>query len=598
MPRAPHAARCLARLDRIDAPVVQVWGWPGSGCVAVVEALLDRDGARALAPEDLLGPAGSGGGRSGERTLREGVRALCADGARWLVVPNLPEAAASWLPALARAVPAGRRLVFPGHRRLAPAGAASGLLTPAELLLTVEEGIALAREVLAEVRDPDAARRLVEAAGGWYRPVLLALEHAAATDAAAACLPSDPETLVALPAVAEFFRFEVLAGLDETEREALLRAVAGSPPEDAAVRRLVEDRGLVRETEEGLRPPRLLAAFLAQAARAEAARPERSGAEPDRPPTPAGGDGEGPGSGDLPVVEEPVPPPEEPRFRVHLLGRPEVWRRTEAGPAKAASGGRGASGGSGGRPAGGGGPGTGEWERLHWPLKRALRALAYLASSPERRAPREEVVEALWPEHGADAVRRNFHPTLSHLRRGLRGSRGPAARGSEEPLVLQDGVYALAPELGWWIDLEELDRLLAVGRARAREGRDREAVAAWKEAWRLYRGEFLEGLDEPWAVRRREVHRRVYLGLLQELGAAHERLDRPQEAVDAYRALLVDDPLQEKIHLALMHLYGRQGRRDLVRRQYERLTALLRDELGVEPLPDTTRDYHRIMTQR
>lgn len=584
MPRAPHAARCLARLDGIDAPVVQVWGWPGSGCVAVVEALLERQEARALAPADLPGPAGREGGRAPEGRLREAVRALCTDGARWLVIPALPDGAVSWLPALARAVPAGRRLVFPGHRRLTPAGAAAGLVTPGELLLSVEEGIALAGEVLGEVRDPDAIRRLVEAAGGWYRPLLLALEHAAATGVRQASLPADPDVLAALPVVAEFLRLQVLAALDESEREALFRMLAGVAPEESIARRLVEERGLLRDTPEGLRPPQLLAAFLARGVQARKARPEETGTGPAGGLTPserrAGGPEAGTvapeGSATVAPFEELAPPAEDPLYRVHLLGRPEVWRRVEPGVPRASRRNR--------------------WERLHWPLKRALRALAYLASSPERRAPREELVEALWPEHGEDVVRRNFHPTLSHLRRGLRGSAGKA--GSGEPLVLQDGVYALAPEVDWWIDLEELERLAAVGRVRARQGRDREAVAAWKEGWRLYRGEFLESLDEPWASRRREAHRQVYLGLLQELGAAYERLGRPQEAVDAYRALLVEDPLQEPIHRALMRLYGRQGRRDLVRRQYERLTALLRDELGVEPLPDTTRDYHRIMTQR
>jgi len=44
-----------------------------------------------------------------------------------------------------------------------------------------------------------------------------------------------------------------------------------------------------------------------------------------------------------------------------------------------------------------------------------------------------------------------------------------------------------------------------------------------------------------------------------------------------------------------MRIYARQGRRDLVRRQYERLTSLLREDLGVEPLAETTDAYQRLM---
>ena len=36
-------------------------------------------------------------------------------------------------------------------------------------------------------------------------------------------------------------------------------------------------------------------------------------------------------------------------------------------------------------------------------------------------------------------------------------------------------------------------------------------------------------------------------------------------------------------------------RRDLVRRQYDRLSNLLLEELGVAPMPETTREYHKLM---
>ena len=47
-----------------------------------------------------------------------------------------------------------------------------------------------------------------------------------------------------------------------------------------------------------------------------------------------------------------------------------------------------------------------------------------------------------------------------------------------------------------------------------------------------------------------------------------------------------------------MRLYAARGRRDLVRRQYERLSLLLRTELGIEPLPETAEEYHRLMIER
>jgi DNA-binding SARP family transcriptional activator len=145
------------------------------------------------------------------------------------------------------------------------------------------------------------------------------------------------------------------------------------------------------------------------------------------------------------------------------------------------------------------------------------------------------------------------------------------------------------------VDVLDFTRLVEEGKALAARERLEEAEAAWRGAWRLYRGSFLQGQYETWATERREDYQRLYLDTLRELGDLYVRLGRPEDAMDAYRSVLLEDPLQEKIHLAVMRLYAAQGRRDLVRRQYDRLCTLLLEELGVEPLPQTTRDYHNLM---
>jgi DNA-binding SARP family transcriptional activator len=546
--------RALGLLEAVEAPVVQVWGWPGSGRAEILGALLERGGAWPLKAVDLTADLEASGRRE------EAVGAAVADGARWLVVPGLPAGAdpAEVAGAVAELLPADRRLVFATRRRVTLPGHLCALVTPRELVLRPAEVAELLERAGIKGVGPGGAAALTTATDGWYRPILLAARAVGAEGR----VPEDPEGLVALPAVADFLRLEVLADLPPEERAVLARGGAVSGPEaEPVVRRLVEEWGLLLETPQGLRPPRLLAAFLERSGRPGSRRAAGRPAE-GSPET---------SSGAPRAAELPVEPPATARFRLHLLGRPEAWRRDEGG----------------------------EWRRLHWPLRRALAVLAYLASSPERRAARAELEAAVWAEAGPEAVRKNFHPTLSHLRRGLEGgARGGIGEPEAPPLLLVDGVYALSPELGWWIDLEELERLAERGRALAERGRDEEAVAAWQAAWRLYRGELLAGSGEAWVVARREVHQRRHLRVLQELAGAYERLERPAEAIDAYRALLAEDALQERVHLALMRLYGRQARRDLVRRQYERLSALLLEGLDAEPLPETAEEYHRLMTER
>lgn len=253
---------------------------------------------------------------------------------------------------------------------------------------------------------------------------------------------------------------------------------------------------------------------------------------------------------------------ERPTYRVILFGPPHVIRQLPTGA-----------------------------RELKWTLRRALKIFAFLASSPEFSATREEIAEAVWAEREPEVVQANFHPTLSHLRRAVT----PGRRGGPEPLLFHQGVYRLNPEIDWRIDTVEFESYVQRARQRVDAADGRAAVEHWQAAWQLYAGPFLSPFGERWVVERREELGRRYLEVLRRLGDTlfdHGDLAR---AMDAYRAGLVVDPLQERVHLAVMRIYARQARRDLLRQQFARLSNLLREELGAEPMPETTAEFHRLM---
>lgn len=222
---------------------------------------------------------------------------------------------------------------------------------------------------------------------------------------------------------------------------------------------------------------------------------------------------------------------------------------------------------------------------LAWRLHRSLRAVAFLALQPDRRAPRGTLVEALFPEAGAETVRKNFHPTLSDARRTL---------GTASAIVHRQGVYLLSPEIDWEVDVDRFRQTAAAGAALSEEAPG-DALETWREAWRLYRGPLLLGVEAPWVGSYRDTLREEYLALLGKIGEVAADQDEVTEALDAYRTVLLEEPYEERTHRAVMELYGRQGRRDLVRRQYVRLQETLK-ELGVEPLEETQACYHRLMS--
>jgi DNA-binding SARP family transcriptional activator len=532
----PHRERLLRRIESLETPLVQVWGWPGSGKSALLQALLEQHGSEAR------------GLSLGEVEDRDGLRRSIEEarerGVRWLVAAG---AAEERLAEASRWLRPGERLVFAAERRLSGGGRgdapAASVLPPQEMLLSPGEVATLWQLLTGEVPTPEAALALWMAGDGWYRPLRLAIEATGGAGLESAA----PEDLLDLAPVRFFLRHEVLDAFPEGERPLLdeLPADRPAPGEDGAEGwRAVDARGLWVDGEERDRLPVLFAAFLSRE-RQRRQRTERT--EPRKPPA---------------VLTE-TPREGVPVYSLGLLGSPFARRRDP----------------------------DGTLTELDCRLRRSFQVLAYLASSPGLEAGREEVMEAVWPTEGERTIERNFHPTLSHLRRALEAGREEAI----PPLLHRKGVYRLNPELVWEVDALELDRRVEEGRARLEQGDPAAAAELWESAWRIYRGPFLQGNYETWVTERRERYQRLYLELLRDLGDLYLRLERAEPAMDAYRSVLLEDPLQERVHLAVMRLYAGQGRRDLVRRQYDRLCTLLLDELGVEPLPQTTREYHRLM---
>jgi DNA-binding SARP family transcriptional activator len=665
----PQAERLLRRIEGLEVPLVELWGWPGSGSSAVLQALLARQDVAGLALADL-GP---------EEPARA---ALAAATARRLVVAGDP---AEYLDDLAGWLRPGQQLVFATRRRLRAGQLAVALLPPQELLLTVPEVARLWYLVCGKQPGAGTAETLWRASDGWFQPLRLALE----ATGGAGLETATAEQLLELSPVRLFLRHEVLDALPATERDVLLAAPrerpaageeSGADGGDAGLGawRLVDELGFWVEGGDRDRLPALLVACLDRERRRRRprveTRAERSGAAPAageavragaglgaategasygmgsadaghdadaldaaRPEAAGGarGDGgDGAGSGG------------DGRHGASLSGSSGGAARSGSGAGAARSGSAsGAAGSRSGSRSGSGparsGPGgdpstagaasvagaagavgladatapeaaarqayrvrlfggptvrqlTAEGEReVGWKLRRSFQVLAFLASSPDLQAGREELEEAVWPSDGERTIDRNFHPTLSHLRRALERQRGGSV---PQPLLFRAGIYRLNPEIEWHIDLQDFNRLVAQGHELVARGEDGAAADCWQGAWKLYRGPFLQGYFQAWVTSRREACQQAYVELLRDLGDLSVRLERSEDALDSYRAVLLEDSLQERTHVAVMRLYAAQGRRDLVRRQYERLCTLLLDELGVEPLPETVQEYHRLMS--
>lgn len=211
-----------------------------------------------------------------------------------------------------------------------------------------------------------------------------------------------------------------------------------------------------------------------------------------------------------------------------------------------------------------------------WTHAKPRELLMYLLAHPEGRT-RDQIGLAFWPEASAAQVKNNFHVLLHKLRKAL---------GRPEAVLAQGQRYRISPEVDVWFDLHVFEQ--EIGDALRRAPADGGSAEALETALALYRGDFLEGeLAGDWHLEIHDHARRLFvdgLSALADLQIGHEDL---AGAVDTLERLVTKEDLREEAYRRLMICLARGGRRDRALRHHDRLVRLLRDELDVEPEPET-----------
>jgi DNA-binding SARP family transcriptional activator len=226
-----------------------------------------------------------------------------------------------------------------------------------------------------------------------------------------------------------------------------------------------------------------------------------------------------------------------------------------------------------------------------WTTRRARDILCFIASRRHRRASKDTIIDTFWGETNSDVVDKNFHPTISHIRKAL-NSNQPFKQNF---LLYRDGDYQLNPELAYSIDIEVFDRLVAQGDNARRLRHFEDSVQAYEQAVSLYRGDFAQGSYEPWVAEQRTYYREQYLHLLESLAAVAQKRNEWSRSLQLAQQILHEDPFREDIHCMVMRAQVSLGNKGAARDQYESLRSLLKSELGVEPGLETRKVYQALM---
>lgn len=226
-----------------------------------------------------------------------------------------------------------------------------------------------------------------------------------------------------------------------------------------------------------------------------------------------------------------------------------------------------------------------------WVTRRAREILCFIASRRHRRAGKDLIIDTFWGETDPTVVERNFHPTVSHIRKALNSKQSL----KQNLLLYREGDYLLNPEFAYRIDIDEFDRLLSEGETARRARKFDQCIECYESAVALYRGEFMQGGYDPWVDEQRSYYRLQYLQLLESLAGIAQKAEDWFKAAQLAHQILRDDPFREDIHCLLMRALAGQGNKGAVKEHYESVKRLLANELGVEPSVETRKTYQELV---
>jgi len=212
------------------------------------------------------------------------------------------------------------------------------------------------------------------------------------------------------------------------------------------------------------------------------------------------------------------------------------------------------------------------------PTLKSQSLFAYLALHRQRPQRRERLADLFWGDRAERRARRSLTTALWHIRRCL----------PREDWLLADVHSAqLDPQADLWLDVAEFEALVA-----------RPEMSCLQAAVTLYRGDFLDGFYDDWVLNERYRLETLFAEVLARLMIGLESEGDYNSALAVGLQLLQHDPLREDAHRLAMRAYRRLGQRYAALEQYRRCQQIVQQELGSEPMAETTELYQVILDGR
>jgi two-component SAPR family response regulator len=206
------------------------------------------------------------------------------------------------------------------------------------------------------------------------------------------------------------------------------------------------------------------------------------------------------------------------------------------------------------------------------------------------RVTRKEIFQVFWPALSPKEATNVFHVTKRKITERI--SENVIDPDDYELTMYGGGFYGPNPRIMRHYDVGDFEDAL---RDASRASDITQQQRLYRCAVEIYRAPFLMTLDSPWVQERREKLRQLYIQALAGLAHTYKEQNRPSDALSYFIRVLKEAPQREDIHREAMLMYGRLGRIEDAKGQYELLVKHLDHTVGVPPSRETRNLYDNII---
>jgi DNA-binding SARP family transcriptional activator len=220
-----------------------------------------------------------------------------------------------------------------------------------------------------------------------------------------------------------------------------------------------------------------------------------------------------------------------------------------------------------------------------------LSFLAYLVLYRDIDHPREVLIEQFWSSCEPARGRSCLGTALSRLRKSLK------VEGPSWLEVSPRGEPRIALRAPIWFDIVAFETAITPALATPTGRLEPPLLDGLISGLNHYRGDLLLGWYDNWVLTERERLRVLCLRGYRRLMEHHAAAGNLEDAILAGQSALRIEPLQELVQQRVIELYHQSGQRAAAVRQYDRLAALLKSELGIAPSKVTRGLVERIRSE-